>query len=430
MNKPKLAAALLLSATFAGALGLTLGARSAHAADQDKAKQHQVSRDFFKPLKAAQEDELKGQFQQALTELDKARALPKPTPWDTHMINELALAAYAKTNDLPDAAKTMDAIVDDGFAEPTEVNRDLKVLAQIYYQLKDYGKAADYGVRAIKAGDVDDNTYILVSQAYYLGNDLKNAYQFTEQYVNGEIQKGQTPKEASLELALGACAKLNDAACESHSLEQLVTYYPKPEYWRELLGSDPVLQSKQAGSSDVDMLNVYRLTNDVNAMQTPGQYNEMAQFALEFGSPGEAQQVLEKGLASNVFTDADERDHAESLLATAKKQARADQISLPKLTEEAAASTKGDKDVAVGIAYLSYNQYDKAADLLNQGLMKGGVRNPAQARLLLGIAQLKAGKKDDALKTFQMVKGDPALERLADLWSLHARSENRTVASR
>ena len=42
--------------------------------------------------------------------------------------------------------------------------------------------------------------------------------------------------------------------------------------------------------------------------------------------------------------------------------------------------------------------------------------------LLLGIAQLKAGDKDAAVKTFKSVKGDPVLERLADLWSLHAKA--------
>ena len=45
---------------------------------------------------------------------------------------------------------------------------------------------------------------------------------------------------------------------------------------------------------------------------------------------------------------------------------------------------------------------------------------------LLGIAQLKAGHKDDAMKTFKAVKGDPALERLANLWGLHAKQANGT----
>jgi hypothetical protein len=54
-------------------------------------------------------------------------------------------------------------------------------------------------------------------------------------------------------------------------------------------------------------------------------------------------------------------------------------------------------------------------------LTKGGVKSEAEARLLLGIAQLKGGHKDDAVKSFHAVKGDPTLERLANLWSLHAR---------
>ena len=40
---------------------------------------------------------------------------------------------------------------------------------------------------------------------------------------------------------------------------------------------------------------------------------------------------------------------------------------------------------------------------------------------LLGIAQLKNGKKDDAQKSFKAVKGDANLERIAELWSLHAK---------
>ena len=75
----------------------------------------------------------------------------------------------------------------------------------------------------------------------------------------------------------------------------------------------------------------------------------------------------------------------------------------------------------MGLAYLGYGQYDKAVDQISKGLAKGGLRNEAEARLLLGIAQLKAGHKEDATKSFHGVKGDPSLERLANLWSLHAK---------
>jgi hypothetical protein len=70
---------------------------------------------------------------------------------------------------------------------------------------------------------------------------------------------------------------------------------------------------------------------------------------------------------------------------------------------------------------LSYEQYPQAIDALSRGLKIGGLQSPASAQLLLGIAQLKSGNKDGALKTFHAVKGDPKYERLANLWVLHAR---------
>ena len=75
----------------------------------------------------------------------------------------------------------------------------------------------------------------------------------------------------------------------------------------------------------------------------------------------------------------------------------------------------------LGLAYLGYGQYDKAADFIAKGIAKGGVKNEADAHLMLGIAQLKDGHKDEAVKTFKAVKGDPALEKLANLWILHAK---------
>src|SRR2546429_489327 len=121
------------------------------------------------------------------------------------------------------------------------------------------------------------------------------------------------------------------------------------------------------------------------------------------------------------FTDARAKAKNQRLLETARKAAATDQANLPKIEKDADAAPTGAKNVGVGLAYLGYGQYDKAADQLAKGLAKGGVRNATEARLLLGIAQLKAGHKEDATKSFHEVKGDPSLERLANLWSLHAK---------
>jgi tetratricopeptide (TPR) repeat protein len=132
--------------------------------------------------------------------------------------------------------------------------------------------------------------------------------------------------------------------------------------------------------------------------------------------------ILEKGIQKNIFADKRSLDKNTRLLELAKKKVAENKTALPKLDGEAAKSATGDKDVNVGVAYLGYKEYDKAATAIQRGLAKPGVANPAEGHLLLGIAELGAGRKDDARKSFKAVKGNPRLEQLANLWILHSQA--------
>jgi RNPP family C-terminal domain len=410
----KSARALVIGAAIVGAAALLSG-RPALAADE-KNKQ-KVSKELAKDLKAAQDALQAKKFPEALAKLKDAEGNPKKTPYDQHIINELAGVAYAKTNNYPEASKYFEAEINDGFLDEKEIPGRVKAVAQMNYQLKNYDKAIEYGNRAIKGGFADDEMKTLVGQSYYLKGDYKGTLKFYDDMIVQQIKAGQTPKDEPLQLALSACVKLNDSECTTKELERLVEYHPKPEYWQNLLYS--VRSAPNLG--DRNTLQVYRLMYELDVLKDPTDYTEMAQLAIEQGNPGEAQHVLEKGLQKGVFADARAKDKNQRLLDSAKKAAQADQATLNKVEQDANAGSSGDKNVGVGLAYLGYEQYDKANDQLSKGVAKGGLRNDAEARLLLGIAQLKNGKKDDAVKTFKAVKGEPNLERIAELWTLHAK---------
>jgi tetratricopeptide (TPR) repeat protein len=417
-----LAPLVLGVAMVVGATSVVLPASQAVAADKDKDKkkdENKVSRDLAKPLKAAQDALNDKKYDEAITHLKEAEANPKKTPYDEHVINQLAGVTYARMNDFADAEKAFAAQVDDGFTDPADMPHVLKAVAQLNYQLKNYDRAIEYGNKAIQGGFADDDINTIVGQAYYLKGDWPGTLKFEQGLADSDIKSGKTPKDQTLQLILSACVKMNDADCTNKALESLVTYYPKKEYWRELLGS--LAQTKGANSSEKNTLQLYRLMDEVDAMQRPDQYTEMAQLAIEQGSPGEAEHVLEEGFQKGVFANQSEKERNQRLLDSAKKTAASDQASLAKSEQEAKAAKTGEKAVGVGFAYMGYQQYDKAADMLSAGLSKGGVKSEPEARLLLGIAQLKSGHKDDAIKSFHEVKGDPTLERLANLWSLHAK---------
>jgi tetratricopeptide (TPR) repeat protein len=403
--------ALILGATLAAA-GVLLPAVPAFG------QQKQTnSPKLAAPLKAAQEDIKAKKYSEAISKLKEAEGTAGKTPYDQHLINDMLSFCYIKTQNYAEAAKTMEAELDDGFTPPAEVPQKIKALAEINYQLKNYDKAIDFGNRAIKGGFADDAIRTIVGQSYYLKGDWKNTYKYEEGIADAAIKAGQTPSNETLMLIYSACAKMQDEACQTKAMEKVVTYYPKPESWAQLLYA----LRKETGSNETNLLQTYRLMLDTDVLKDPSDYTEMAELALDGGSPGEAQHVLEKAQSKNVFTDQRSKDRSQRLLDSAKKRAASDQAGLPKLEKEADAAATGEKNVAVGTAYFGYGQYDKAVDQLSKGLGKGSVKNEANARLTLGIAQLKAGHKDDAVKTFKAVKGDPVLERLANLWSLHSR---------
>jgi tetratricopeptide (TPR) repeat protein len=404
--------ALAVSVILMGVAGFLPG----KAVAEDKNKGQTVSKELGKPLKAAQDLLQQKKYADALVKLKDADGMPKKTPWDQHVINQLEGYAYGKLSNFPEASKAYEAQISDGFTSPEDANKLVIGVAEMNYQLKNYDKAIDYGNRAIKGGFADEQMYTIVGQSYYLKSDWKGALKFYDSLIESEIKQGKTPKDEQLQLALSSCVKLQDNDCTTRELERLVSYYPKTEYWQNLLYT-----MRTSQGSDKQNLQLYRLMLEVDVLKNPEDYTEMAQLAIEQGSPGEAQHVLEKGFAKNVFTDQRLKDKNQRLLESAKKAAAADLATLPKVAQDAEASSTGDKDVGVGLAYLGYQQYDKSVDALNKGLTKGGVKNEPEARLLLGIAQLKAGHKDDAVKAFHSVKGDPKLERLADLWSLHAK---------
>jgi tetratricopeptide (TPR) repeat protein len=411
--KFSLVTTLVLSAAVVGATGFV------PAVAADKKEENKVSKDLAKPLKAAQDALQAKKYPDALANLKEAESNPKKTPYDEHVINVLAGSAYAHTNDYQSAEKAFEAQVNDGFTDQQDLPRIVKATAQINYQLKNYDKAIEYGNKAIKGGFGDEEINIIVGQSYYLKSDWKGTIGFFKPVVDADIKAGRTPKDQSLQLMMSACVKLDDADCTTKSLEKLVAYYPKPDYWKDLLYT--MQQDKTLTQSEKSTLQLYRLMSEVDVLARADDYTEMAQLAMEQGSPGEAQEILEKGFSKGVFADQRTKDKNQRLLDAAKKAAVADQATLPKFESDAKSAPTGDKDVGVGLAYLGYGQYDKASDLLSQGLSKGGVKSEPEAHLLLGIAQLKAGHKDEAVKSFHAVKGDLTLERLANLWSLHAR---------
>ena len=406
------AVAVVLASTLSGSL--LPGLVGVASADEGKA---QVSAAAGKDLQEAQKALQAHRYDDVLSILEKVRNNPKKNEYDEHVMNEFLATVYVQKKQLAQALGPIENIIGSKFTPPSEQKQRVVQAAGLYYEMNNYDKAIEFGNRAIKDGYGTAAVQLIVAQSYYLKNDFRNTRLFIKNLVDEQVKAGQTPSDEMLQLGLTAADKLNDDAGKARWLEWLVTYHPKPEYWQNLL--DTLFRAKLG---DRQLLQVYRLAADVGAIKRGSDYAEMAQLALDEGSPGEAIGVLNKGFAANVFTTPADKNRNQHLLDSAKKQAATDQPGLPKAEADAASAPNGDKLVAVGTDAYGYGDYAKAAKDLAAGLTKKPTKDEADARLLLGIAQFKAGSRDEAVRTFKAVKGDPTLERLASLWTLRVRA--------
>jgi Tfp pilus assembly protein PilF len=329
-------------------------------------------------------------------------------------MNIMLFQAYNQKHDMASAVPVLAAAAQSQYATSDQKKVWLKNIALYYFQEKDYNKALDAANEAVKTGLNDSEMLNLIAKSQYLLGKYKEAAATMQEVVN----KQEKPDEESLKLLWQFDLKANDQAGAARTVEKLVAYYPKPEYWANALASLVNADTKDAHLQ----LNVYRLMNDVGVLKRGGDFAEMADIALDEGYPGETQSVLQKAFAENVFTEQRDKDRYQHLLDGAKQRAAIDLAALPKTEQDAANAPTGDRLVQVGAAYLSYGQTDKAVAAISKGIAKGSLKYPEEANLLLGIAQLRSHNAAEAQRAFEKVgaSSNTGYARLGKLWALHA----------
>ena len=379
--------------------------------EENPACPKKVDKAYTKSFDAMQKAREAKSWDEMLTQVKAATAQSDPkNDYETYLLHEYSGMANASLKQYLEAAKELAQSLDSPcFPEADKLART-KVLMQLNYQGKDYGKAIEFGAKHYDAtGDLDTGLYL--GNAYYIKDDYPNTKKVMSDVVAKLEASGKTPEESTYRILQSACLQMKDNECVMQLVEKLVAAYPKPEYWQNLISS--LLQNSK---TDKENLNVLRLADGMNMMREGSEYIEMANYAMSQGLPGEAQAILEKGFTKDAYKAQRYKDQANRLLADAKNAVTLDKSTLDKQDASARAKTTGDSDVKLGAAYLSYGQNDKAIEALQRGIGKGSVKDPDEAGMLLGIAYLRSGNKAEAAKAFGTVQKNPVMVRIAKFW--------------
>ena len=398
-----------LAIGFVGLLGTACAA--------DKKEQPKVSEKVGKPLTAALDAAKNKQFDVALAKTKEAEA-EKKTPFEQFKINETLAFIYGSQKKYTELATTYEKMLEaPQFLTPEQLQSYPKSIAQLYASTQQNAKAIEYAKKLLQEKPNDTEMLAMLGQIYYNTKDNKGCLQTFSNAIAVAEKAGGKPAEAWLQFARTCANSVGDDNAETQAYEKLVRFYPKPDYWQAYLR-----RTSKEDRSSIASFNWLRLMGDTGALKQADDYMTYAQQAIaEFGVPCEAVRVLEDGFNKKVL-GVDEKVKARhtNTLVKAKEAAQSDKARLSQLTSEAESDATGQKNVDAGMIYFGCGQYDQAIAQLDKGIKKGGAKEIANAKLALGIAQLRKGERDVARATFKSVASDQVLGKVAAAWTVRS----------
>lgn len=392
--------------TLAAALLIALGAQAQEA----------VRPDVGKPLQAAQELIKAGKYKEALAKVRDADAVAGKNANESFLIERMRIAAASGAGDMEAASKAFEALAATGKLAAADKARMAESIAGGHYRAKDYAKAMQWAQRYFKEGGTSPAIRTLLIQSQYLSGDFAGAARELTAEIQAAEKSGATPAQDRLNLLFNAATQMKDTNATVFALERLVMYYPKKEYWVDLLSR----MQRKPGFSDRLVLDTYRLSLATGSMSSAADFMEMGQLALQAGHELEAKQVVDKGFASGALgtgAEAERHRRLRDLVLRKIDEAKAGEAAA---LAEANSAKDGNALVKLGFAKAMGGDAAKGIAMIQQGIAKGGLKRPEDAKLHLGVAQVMAGDAK-AQATLRGVSGNDGTADLARLWSLYAR---------
>jgi hypothetical protein len=367
-----------------------------------------------KPLQQASDLLKAGKAREALAKAREADAVAGKTPAEQVMIDRMKGAAAQRAGDNGTAIAAFESAMASGRLSGGEQAQIAESLAFAYSQQKNWAKTTEWANRARAAGGNSAQLNQLIAYVQSQSGDYAQIFKDSQAQVQAAEQAGRRPGEDDLLRLADAARRLNNNAAYSSALEKLVLYYAKKDYWNAHLSS---LQRKPAFADRLG-LDVMRLKLANGLITRTEDFMEMAQLALQAGLPVEAKGIVDKGYAAGALGVGEQAERHKRLKDLVAKQQAESAAGIEQAAREAAAMKDGNDLVKVGTVYASMGQTDKAVELIEKGIAKGGLKRPDDAKLRLALALAQAPKT--RAKGVQMLRHVGGADGTAEVAKLYA----------
>jgi tetratricopeptide (TPR) repeat protein len=298
--------------------------------------------------------------------------------------------------------------------EALPIREDAKVrfnIAQLYAALQRWSEAISWLKNwLLYSEDPDPLGFYLMGIAYYQLEDFDAAVVHTKKAVDLSPE----PREAWLRLLAALYSQSEDYENATWVLEELVLRFPKKQYWVQL--SLIYGARENYGRS----LAVQQVAYAQGLLTEDKELRRLARSYLYHDLPYPAATILDKAIEAGTV----ERDpKAFELLANSWIAAREYDRSLAPLQKAAELSQDGNLYVRLGQVHMQREAWSEAAALLQKAVTKGGLEDPGNAELLLGISYYNDARVTLARSSFVRARQHDSTREEADRWITHLETE-------
>jgi len=366
-----------------------------------------------KPLQQASALLKAGNARGALAEVRKAEAVGGKTAAEQLTIDRMKAAAAQRAGDNGTAIQALNAIY--GKVSGAEKAQTAEQLAFAYSQIKDWKQSETWANNARSLGRDSAQLQQLMQYLQAQTGDYGAIARDAAASIAAAEKARRRPDEGDLLRLADAQQRMKNNTGYVDTLEKLLAYYPKKDYWAAYLGRLP----RKSGFSGRYGLDVMRLKLATGTLESTDEVFEMAQLAIQDGLTTEGLQIIDKGFASGLLGAGPEAGRHERLRDLARKRDAERRESLPAAAAEAASRGDAEALVDIGYTYVTMGDVDKGVKMIEQGIAKGGLKRPQEAQLRLGMAQLRSPKlKAAGLKTLRSIKGTDGAAEIGRLWAV------------
>lgn len=273
------------------------------------------------------------------------------------------------------------------------------------------------GVEALKqwfatAQNPNSSAYHLLAVAYYQLGDHASAVEPAQKAVD---LAGQKPQESWVQLLLALRLERQEFKLAIPLLKYLIEASPtKKGYWLQLAGvhsslgsyADAVLPLQAAYTAGL-------LTEDADLQR-------LTQMLMQVTIPYRAAQILGQAIEQGkVKSDV----RSNELLANCWVASREYEKALAPLRRAAELSEAGDLYVRLAEVHVQREEWAKASEALRLGVDKGRLKNPGNAKLLMGVAVYNQKKLPEAHSWFERAREHAESRSQAEAWLAHIDSQ-------